>query len=147
MQFPRLVMPSNDRTPHLEPAPRTFKLYFVLPPGVCTRDGYTPQVVVSLQCASKTIRSIITNSLPPLPKAHSVEFFCYSVPPQAGCYLMGPVNSHPVLLESNLGHIGGDSIIVSVKVLDEERGCMVQIDPFPHPAYPPRILTWSPSCD
>ena len=143
-------MPNRNMVPHLAIEQRVYNLYYLLPPGGCTRGDYTPQIFISRECSVKTLISIIKNSLPSLPTPHAIEVFYNLQERPVGWYLTSWGSTSPTLLDkyleydmtSNWGH----SFVVSVRVLDVTAGCMVPFDPFPTPASPPKVLTWTPAC-
>ena len=151
VQFPRLALPRTlGGPPCLDEYPPTIHVYFVRPNGSDPSTGfYTPRLIIPRECTVKLIRTIIINSLPTDIKTHSIEFFTGCSGTVMGWHASGNPTS-PVLLDWQsdkvAGIADGQSIFVAVKVLDPASGIMVLIDPFPAPAYPPRILMWNASC-
>ena len=94
---------------------------------------------------------MIINSLPPLPKSHSIEFFraSYDPPvPPIGWSVTSLQTTSSVLLEKDAAlpiDPSLDSIIVSIKSPDKTGQAMAPINPFKSLASPPRILAWTPS--
>ena len=150
-QFPRLVTPNKASEPHVTyDQQRVFNVLYLLPPGGFIRGDYTPQLSISTQCSVKTLISIVVNSLPPLPTPNSIELFYGRHERLLGWYATDWGSGGPYLVEkwaeNMVGRGNSTSIVVSVKVLDEARGCMVPFDPFPSPEAPPRVLNWTPAC-
>ena len=134
----------------LPPTGRSKPSWFATPNHTNHIESYTPQVFLPPQgCLMENLRSTLTNCLPSRLKGHPVELFTimdctkqgWYHPYQAGLVstLLASQGSEKVKINEH------ESILVSVKVRDEAKGCMLVVDPFPSPACPPRFLMCSPA--
>src|SRR4051812_10051041 len=76
---PRLLTFANNSEPLVHTYQSMLNLYYLVP-GQGASGDYTPQIFVFHDCSVKSLRSIITNSLPSLPTPHSIEFFSFKPP-------------------------------------------------------------------
>ena len=148
---PYPVTVHTGRAPQLTWYEHAFNCYYLMPPGHPTRGDYTPEIFHFHDSSIRSLRNMVMNSLPPLPISHSIEFFLGNLQTLPEGWSVTSLENMSVVQnqmdgDETISRHTGNTIIISVKVLDEVAGSMVPFDPFPSPTSPPRVLAWTPSC-